>query len=346
MAAPTELRLGSPRVEMRYGEIARVRKPVSRFVLGVLDHTSDAPIERLLDEFFELGGNAVDTAWIYREGAHEQVLGRWLESRRARGEAVVIAKGAHTPLCTPEDLTRQLFESLDRLRTDHVDVYLVHRDNDEVPVGEFVDVLNEHQQAGRMRSFGVSNWTLERVRAANEYAKAQGLDGVAAVSNQLSLARMVEPLFPGCEGIRDPGWRDWLEEQQLAVLAFSSQARGFFARSHGGPRGLLRRTRLGRAIARSVELRLLRRPWEEARERDELARCWYGRDNFRRLGRVRKLAADRGVEPTAIAAAYVLSQPFPTFALIGPRTTGELHTSVAALGVDLSEDDLAWLDLS
>ena len=78
----------------------------------------------------------------------------------------MIAKGAHTPHCDPESIGRQLTISLERLGTDHADLYLMHRDNVEVPVGEFVDVLDAEVRAGRIRVFGGSNWTPARLSTA------------------------------------------------------------------------------------------------------------------------------------------------------------------------------------
>ena len=114
-----------------------------------------------------------DTAWIYGRGENERRVGRWIRNRGIREDVVVITKGAHTPYCDPESLSRQLLESLERQGTDYADIYLMHRDNPEVPVGEFVDVLDEHRRAGRIRVYGVSNWSLERFDEANRYARAQ-----------------------------------------------------------------------------------------------------------------------------------------------------------------------------
>lgn len=330
---------------MRFGEIARVGKPVSRLVVGVLDQESDDSAAALLDAFFAAGGNAIDTAWMYGQGRCERLVGRWLERRGVRDEAVIVVKGAHTPHCTPYDLSRQLVQSLDRLRTDHADIYLVHRDNDQVPVGEFMDILNQHHAAGRVRSFGASNWSMERVAAANAYAAANRLHGIVALSNQLSLARMVQPTFPGCVDIGDERSRDELAERQLAVVAWSSQARGFFARADRNPLERLRIARFARVLARRAAA-LAGRPGPGGWDHDELVRCWYSRDNFRRLARATQLAGERRVEVTAVALAYVLHQPFPTFAVIGPRDASELRSSVAALDVELSPGECAWLDLS
>src|SRR5258708_37082234 len=109
---------------MLYGQIPLVEKPVSRLALGVLDQTSEEAIDSVLDDFFELGGSVVDTAWLYRDGEHERIVGRWFAKRGTREGAVLVSKGAHTPLCTPEHVGLQLHESLERLGTDYVDLYL------------------------------------------------------------------------------------------------------------------------------------------------------------------------------------------------------------------------------
>src|SRR5690606_16431901 len=121
-------------------------------------------------------------------GRQERLLGHWMKHRGLRDQLVVIGKGGHTPFCTPEGLTCQLSESLERLQTDRVDIFFMHRDNPDLPVGELVDVLNEHVRAGRIGIYGGSNWSIERVAAANRYAKRKGLQGFGALSNNFSLA--------------------------------------------------------------------------------------------------------------------------------------------------------------
>jgi predicted dehydrogenase/aryl-alcohol dehydrogenase-like predicted oxidoreductase len=303
---------------MRYGRIDGLEKPVSRLVMGVDNQRTWPHLAVMLDDFFERGGNCFDTAYTYGQGRLEQLLGAWIGARGIRDQVVILDKGAHTPHCDPESLSRQLEISLDRLRTDHVDIYMLHRDNPEIPVGEFVDVLNEHQRAGRVTVFGASNWSLERVREANEWAAARGLRGLAAISNNFSLARMVEPVWAGCVSSSDPVWRAWLTERQMPLMPWSSQARGFFVPGRADPAD---------------------------RSDAELVRCWYADDNFRRLRRVERLAGERGVLPIQVALAYVLDQPFPTFPLIGPRLLSEARTSYLGLAVELSPADLRWLNL-
>ena len=159
---------------MKYNTVEGVNNPVSRIVLGSMSIDIDrlAYSVALLDYFFERGGNCIDTAWIYRQGNSEKGVAAWIEHRGIRDKIVLIGKGA-APVqsCTPAVVTEQLIESLARLRTDYVDIYLMHRDNPKIPVGEFVECLNEHWHAGRIRSFGGSNWAVERLEQANEQPK-------------------------------------------------------------------------------------------------------------------------------------------------------------------------------
>lgn len=310
---PLAVRPGSP---MKYGRIAGLEKPVSRIVMGTMAPQNTAYASVMYDDFFERGGNCFDSAHIYGGGACERELGEWVKNRGIREQVVLLDKGAHTPFCTPEDLTRQLMESLERLQTDYLDIYVMHRDNPEIPVGEFIDVLNEHRRAGRMRIFGGSNWSIERVEAANAYAKAKGLSGMSVVSNNFSLARMVDPVWAGCIAASDAESRAWFTRTQMPLMSWSSQARGFFVR--GNP---------------------------DDRSDGELARCWYSEDNFQRLERARELAGKLGVLPINIALAYVLCQPFPTYALVGPQTLAETRTTMPALGIELTPAQLRWLNL-
>jgi predicted dehydrogenase/aryl-alcohol dehydrogenase-like predicted oxidoreductase len=307
-----------PDAAMKYLDLPHVGVPMSRLVMGCDNQPSLSHMSIMNDDFWEKGGNAFDTAFIYGGGHQERLLGQWLKLRGVREQAVVIAKGCHTPMCDPRSLTWQLEESLRRLQTTYADIYMMHRDNPDVPVGEFIDLLNEHVRAGRIKAFGGSNWTLARVDEANAYAKARGLQGFTVVSNNFSLARMVDPVWAGCVAASDPESRAWFERTQTALLSWSSQARGFFLPGRAAP---------------------------DKTDDAELTRCWYGPDNFQRLGRAQELARKYGVSPINIALAYVLRQPFPTIALIGPRQLSETRTSLPGLKVELTPDEVKWLNL-
>ncbi|WP_405774068.1 aldo/keto reductase [Streptomyces sp. NBC_01538] len=300
--------------DARAARIEGLDKPLARIVMGC-DHQPDLrTASALFDHYVTLGGNVFDTAHFYLDGQAERQLGRWIANRGIRDDVVVIGKGAHTPDCNPEALTRQLHESLDRQGTGHLDIYMLHRDNEDVPAGEFVDVLNEHADAGLIRVFGGSNWSVRRVAEANDWARAHGKRGFTVLSNYFGLAEPFDLPWPGCLDACDAGSRRWLTEQQMPLFAWSARSRNFFTRADPADR--------------SDEL---------------LARCFYHPENFERKRRAEKLAHDHGVSPSAIAMAYVLHQPFPTFAMYGPKTLAESRDGFRAAEVALTPEQVAWL---
>jgi predicted dehydrogenase/aryl-alcohol dehydrogenase-like predicted oxidoreductase len=292
-------------------------KPASVLALGFEDFRTFSSGSILLDAFFEAGGNLFDTGYVYGGGYTEKLLGEWLKNRGVREQSVVIGKGAHSPLCYPDVIGKQLDQSLDRLQTDHVDVYFMHRDNPDVPVGEFVDAMDREVKAGRIRGpFGGSNWTMARMDEAIAYAERTGKQRPGALSNNFSLAEMLVPIWPGCVTASTEEWKAWLTSRQMPNFAWSSQARGFFTERAG----------------------------RDKRDNEEMVRTWYSENNFKRRDRAIELANRLGKSPIHVALAYVLAQPFTSIPLIGPRTLDELEDSLRALDISLSKDDLEWLD--
>jgi aryl-alcohol dehydrogenase-like predicted oxidoreductase len=208
-----------------------------------------------------------------------------------------------------------LHESLDWLRTDRIDIYFLHRDNPDIPVGEFVDVLDEHQRAGRMGIFGGSNWSIERMEAANAYAAKHGRRGMTVLSNHFSLAEMLEPMWADCIACSDAASIAWLRRTGTPLFAWSSQARGFFT-DRAGP---------------------------DKREDAAMVRTWYSDANFARRARASSLAQELGTSMLNIALAYVLAQDFPVFPIIGPLTLDELRGSLGALRLRLTPAQARWL---
>lgn len=294
-----------------------VALPISRMVIGCDNRDSLEAGAPVWDAWMAAGGNAFDTAFVYGAGRHEAVLGQWIAARGVAAEIVVIVKGAHPPHCTPEAIAGQLDASLDRLGLDRAPVYILHRDNPEVPVGEFVDALNRLHDAGRIGVFGGSNWTVARFTEANALAAARGLQPMRILNNNLSLAVMQRPVWAGCLASNDPETLAWLRATGTAHLAWSSQARGFFLP----------------AEARS---RLSDDTGPEA--------CFGGAANEERRRRAEVLAARYGVSAHNIATAWVLAQAFPSFAIVGPRTPQEIASTLPGLEVPLTPAEVAWLN--
>lgn len=302
---------------MPHRTLPGLTKKASQVALGFefFDTYADAAI--MLDAFYEAGGNLLDTGYVYGGGLTEKLCGQWLTARGVRDETIIVAKGAHSPLTYPDVIAKQLAVSLDRLQTDYADVYFMHRDNIDIPVGEFVDAIDAEVRAGRIRGiFGGSNWTRTRLAEAIAYAKKTGKAVPSAMSNNFSLAEMINPIWAGCIAASDDTWKTWLKETQLVNFAWSSQGRGFFT------------DRAGR----------------DKLTDPEIANTWYSPKNFERRDRAYELATKMGVSPTQIALAYVLAQPFPVVPLIGPRRLIELEDSLHALAITLTPADVKWLE--
>ncbi len=296
-----------------------VAKPMSKLIIGCDNRNTLAEGSIIWDAWTEAGGNAFDTGFVYGGGLHETVLGHWIAKRGVADDVVVIAKGAHTPYCVPDAIGVQLDISLGRLGLPRVPIYIMHRDNPAVPVGEFVDALNALHNAGKIGIFGGSNWTPERMAAANAYAAANGLQPMRILNNNLSLAVMEKPVWNGCVTSNTPAMLDFLTQTQTIHMSWSSQARGYFL-----PQAL--RDRLP----------------EDTRPET----CFGSDANAERRARAETLAAERGVSAHNIATAWVLAQPFPSLALIGPRSPGEIVSTLPGLGLDLTPAEVDWLNLS
>jgi aryl-alcohol dehydrogenase-like predicted oxidoreductase len=306
---------------VRYGEIPGLG-PCSRLVLGTLTLSADRQREAdaLLDAFLDLGGNAVDTALVYGGGASERAVGTWLRDRGVRSRVLLIDKGAHPdargPRVHPDAIAEDLSRNLEHLGVDRIDLFMLHRDDPAIPVGVLIEALNVHRRAGRIREFAGSNWTAERLEAANRYAEEAGLRGFVASSPNLSLAVPREPRWPGCV-FASQEERAWYRARQFPLLAWSAQAGGFFTD----------RCAPGRPLER------------------EMARVYDTPDNWERRARAERLAARYGATANQVALAWVLAQDFPTFAIVGPQTVEELRSSAEALDLELTPEEVRWLDL-
>lgn len=317
---------------MRYGRISGVEKQISRLVQGTL-MVSSADLDgafRLLDGIFALGCTAFDTAHVYGNGDNERTVGRWVRERGLREQLVIIAKGAHhnqdRRRVTPFDITADLYDSLARFQFEYLDLYLLHRDDPDVPVGPIVEVLNTHLQAGKIRAFGASNWSVARIRLANEYAAANGLVPFATSSPNFSLAVQHQEPWPGCETISGPQHaadRAWYQVQRTPLITWSSLAGGFFS-------GRFRRDNLER-FDDYFDL--------------VVVKSYCAEDNFRRLERAEQLARERGLTLPQVALAYVLNQPLDIYALVGCASPDEFRANLAADALRLTPEELAWLDL-
>lgn len=308
---------------MDYLSIQGLEKPVSRLMKGsdYFHHHNYDKAAANLDAFLAIGGNSIDSAHIYCGGESEEVIGRYMKERGNREQWVILTKGAHHdqngPRVSREAIRSDLAKSLERLQSDYIDMYALHRDNPAVPAGEVIEALNEHIISGAVRTIGVSNWSWQRIQEANDYAAAKGLVGFSFSSPNFSLAKANEPFWAGCVSADDETCA-WHEANQIPLFSWSSQARGFFT---------------GRFSP-------------EIRDNADLVRVFYSEANWERLERAKQLAERKKVTAIQIALAYVLNQPFSTCALIGAQSLEELRSCDEGSLIQLTREELDWLDLS
>lgn len=284
----------------------------------------------LLDAFTDAGGSAVDTARMYANwieggaGASERMIGRWLAARGCRKQIVLVTKGGHgnkgdngLGRLSFSELNQDMDESLEALGT-APDLYLLHRDNIHIPVEEIMETLAEFVKQGKTRYIGCSNWKSGRIAAANAYAKQKELPAFVTSEIQWSLASST-PQAHGDPSIvcMTPEEYGFYLSAQLPVMAFSSQAKGFFARGAVG----------------GVE------------SNHPKAMNRFGTpENYEKLLRVKELAARTGLTATAVALAYITCNALPAVALIGCKNTDQLKDTLTAADAQLSAKDIIWLN--
>jgi aryl-alcohol dehydrogenase-like predicted oxidoreductase len=318
---------------MRYGSIHGVGDAVSRLVLGSMVFSTEPEAFdntcRLLDHFAAAGGTTVDTARVYAGGTSEAAFGAWLERSGRRDQMVVVGKGAHhnsqtmERRVTPQAIRQDIEISLQQMRIDTIDIYILHKDDPDVAVGPIVEVLNEEAKAGRIKVFGGSSWSHQRLAEAHAYAAEHGLQPFSVSSPNHALAVPNEPMWAGCISIADDTEAQaWYRQTGLPVFAWSAQARGFFS-------GRYRPDLTEGATA----------------DAQNVIRTYYSDANWERYRRADELAERKGCTLRQVALAWVLHYPLEVFALVGPANVAELDDCLGALDVELTPDEMAWLNL-
>jgi len=298
---------------LKYAKVPHFPRPISRLVLGSMA-LSSAEMTRsteLIEAFVAAGGNAIDTAHIYGPDKHK-VVGEFLRAN-GRESLIVMDKGCHPyqqKRVTREDMASDIRESHERLGVGRTEFFVLHRDDPDVPAGEIIEWLNEHKAAGRIDGFGGSNWSCERIEAANRYAEEHGLQGMSLSSPNLALATPIEPMWAGAYSVTRED-RDWFERTGFPLFSWSSGAGGFFA-------GL---------------------------DTDNVKRVYVNESNLARRDRATELARRYGATPTQIAVAWTLNQPLNVFAIVGPKTAAEWAENLAALNLTLTPDELNYLEM-
>ena len=306
--------------QLERDDLPGLSKPGSRLALGCDNQTSDLHAFTMFDHFYGSGGRIFDTAFIYNHGRGDKYLGDWINARNVEEDVIVLGKGAHTPECEPQYIRPQVLQSLERLQISKLDIFCLHRDNSDIPVDEFIDALADIKNEGLVNLIGASNWEMDRFVEARNYAIKNAKEPFTVLSNNFSLAEMVEPVWPGCVGVNDH-YLKYLIEERIMLFPWSSQARGFF---------IQKKEIMSNEHFSNPTL-------------DEEMRVWHYEKNLLRRQVCFEIAQERNVQPIQVALAYVLHKSKLIFPLIGPRTIFESNSSIQATQLELTTKELQAL---
>lgn len=303
---------------------------MSELCLGTMTfgaETSEAGSHEQLDRFVDAGGTLIDTADVYSAGVSEEIIGRWLTSRPqdVTAPVVVATKGRFATDSLPNGnglsarhLTRALDASLRRLQVDTVDLYQVHAHDPHTPMDETLRVLDGFVQAGKIRYYGLSNFTGWQLTKAALTARAMGLREPVTLQPQYSLI------------VREIEWEIVPAALDLGIglLPWSPLGGGWLSGKYRRDQRPTGDTRLGDDPGRGME----------AYDRRGTARTWQV------VEAVQRVAEGRGISMAEVALAWVNNRPAVVSSIIGARTTEQLDTNLRAAGLELSAEECAVLD--
>lgn len=311
---------------MRHRCLGRSGLRVSALCLGTVNFlwTADKNDSlSVLDRFWRSGGNFIDTADVYtRQGAGvgsvESLVGEWMSTRRNREEIVLATKvrgvmwnGPDGSGLSRRHVVRAVDESLTRLRTDYIDLYQAHWADVATPIEETLEVMAELIAAGKVRHFGVSNFSPWRLTEAILLGRAAGAEVVSYQARYSLVHREEFELW----------FRPLLEKYGIGLLAWSPLEGGFltgkYRRGEPVPAGAGRRTQVAPLLT----------------ER-----------NFEVLDVVREIAAARALSPAEVSLAWLLARSAPTVPVVSANSVAQLAEVVAAVDVRLHEDELHRLE--
>jgi aryl-alcohol dehydrogenase-like predicted oxidoreductase len=316
---------------MEYRTLGRSGCAVSSLTLGTMtfgQETDQAGAHEQLDRFLAAGGTLIDTADVYADGNSELIIGRWLADRPSDVvERVVLATKGRFPTddspnglgLSRRHLTRALDASLRRLVVDAVDLYQVHAFDPYTPLDETLRALDSFVRAGKIRYYGLSNFTGWQLTKAVLLAQSLGIEPPITLQPQYNLlVREIEwEIIPAA---LDAG---------LGLLPWSPLGGGWLSgkyRRDERPQGS---TRLGEDPQRGVEAYDRRNPQD---------RTW------RVIDAVQSVAQDRGASMPQVALAWVTDRPSVTSTILWARTITQLEDNLGAADLHLTAEETALLD--
>ena len=314
---------------MQQGTVGTAGHNVSVIALGTLNFASRLNQDecfQLMDYAFEKGITFFDTAEEYASGEAERIIGNWLRSRGCRHQVTLCTK----ILQTVHDIHEGLSGSLERLGTDHVEIYLMHEYVAAPPLDEVLAAFTVEVEAGRIQTIGCSNHTTAQLQYAMKTSDSHGYRRYELLQPHYNL--VVAPV--GIDNMLPTGlWE--LEDQVLpfcqregmAVTPYSPLGRGLLTGKYTREQPLIPGTRYEQ-MNKSAHENLNKR-------------------NFQIVEKLRERSQELGISMTRLALAWVMSHPTVTSTIIGPRTPEQIDDAIEAYNLamdpELRAEMSAWL---
>ena len=326
---------------MEQKPLGRTGRAISAIGLGCVTFGSEIDEQasyRVMDYALEKGITFFDTAEEYGGGqrrmrrkqvfgiddarevsdeisSSERITGDWMRTRGCRDQITLCTKISTGG--SPENIARALSASLERLRTDHLDIYKMHSPDTTTPIAETLSALTAEVEAGRVRAIGGSNYSAVQLQEALDASASAGYRRFEVLQPAYSLARpeAEEELFPLCRA------------EAIAVITYSPLAAGFLSGKYTPDRS---------EIPHGTRLHIS--PGH--------ADMYFTDRNFRIADRLRAKAVELGVPMVRLAMAWAMTHTDVTSVLIGARTTDHIDNALQAyregLDPELRAEMSAW----
>lgn len=316
---------------MRYSTLGHSGLVVSKYALGTMtfgSETDEAEAFSQLDYFAQQGGTLVDCADVYGAGAAESIVGRWFASRPASvTEPIVLLTKGRFPTTkvlgaegtSRRHLRRALDNSLKRLGTEHIDIYMAHSFDPMTPLEETLGFMDDAVRQGKISYVGLSNFLGWQVQKVAEVCRREGFSLPITMQPSYSLlVREIEwEIVPACA------------ENGMGLMAWSPLGGGWLTGKYRRDLDPTGATRLGEDPKRGIEAYA---------KRAENTQTW------EILDVVNEIAGDRGVSMAQIALAWVAAKPGVSSVLVGARTQVQLTDNLGAADLTLTEGEMSALD--
>lgn len=314
---------------MEYRNLGRTGLKVSELCLGTMQFgwtTDEENAFAVMDGFLEAGGNFIDTADIYSNwvagnpsGVAESIIGKWMKERGNRHQIVLATKvrgrmweGPNGEGLSRAHIMKAIDDSLGRLDADYIDLYQTHAFDPDTPIEETLRALDDLVHQGKVRYLGCSNYPAWRLCRALWTSDRLGLacyDSLQPHYNLVHRAEFERELLPLCQ------------DQRLGVIPYSPLAGGFLTGKYRKEGSI-----------------------PESARAEGIVKRYLNDKNFALLGRLERVGKKRGKTILQMALGWLLTNPVVTSPIIGANTVEQLRESLGAVGLRLSQEEMATLN--